>query len=126
LAEKLLFQSGSYQVDKRGKEALGKLASVLKQQKEFEIVVEGHTDDVPMRSGATLQDNWDLSVMRATSITRILANAGIDPSRIIASGRSEYIPKVEGETPEARQKNRRTEIIISPKLDELYRILESN
>ncbi len=127
--EQLLFASGSIVVDKRGEEALKKLAVVLEAQKDINIMVEGHTDNVPIQgtlvSGA--KDNWDLSVMRATSVVKILTkNSGIDPMRISASGRGPFFPLDPASTPEARKKNRRTEIILTPKLDELLKVLESN
>ncbi|MBO9701062.1 MAG: OmpA family protein [Sporocytophaga sp.] len=127
LSEQLLFKSGSTDVDKKGVEALKKLADALKDQNDINILVEGHTDDVPVSKGTGgMKDNWDLSVLRATEIARILGTSGINPRRIVASGRSEFSPVAEGKTAEARQKNRRTEIILSPKLDELFQILENN
>lgn len=126
LAEQLLFNSGSTKVDPKGVDALRKLASVLQEQKDVNVLVEGHTDDVPIAKGTVgMQDNWDLSVLRATEITRILANAGVDPTRVTPSGRSKYVPLDEAKTKEGRQKNRRTEIILTPKLDELFQILET-
>lgn len=127
LSEKLLFGSGSTQVDKKGEDALKKLAFVLKNQTDVNIMIEGHTDDVPVakNSNAPFSDNWDLSVLRATEITRILVKEGIKGRRITPSGRSEFVPILEGKTAENRQKNRRTEIILTPKLDELFKILES-
>lgn len=128
LEEQLLFQTGSYHVDQKGVNALKKLAKVLEQNRDVNIMVEGHTDDVPyLTSGGPIRDNWDLSVKRATSIVRILIeDSTIDPKRLIASGRGEFMPVDIARTPDARQKNRRTEIILTPKLDELFRILESN
>ncbi len=126
MEEKLLFSSGSYQVSPAGVSALGKIASVLEEKKDINVLVEGHTDNVPYKSSVLL-DNWDLSVKRATSVTRILLNNGnITPSRITAAGRSEYVPIKTGNTPEARRKNRRTEIILSPNLDQIFNILETN
>lgn len=126
LAEQLLFNSGSTKVDPKGIDALKKLAQVLQEQKDVNVVVEGHTDDVPIAKGTVgMQDNWDLSVLRATEITRILTNAGVAPDRVTPSGRSKYVPLETATTKEARQKNRRTEIILTPKLDELFQILES-
>lgn len=126
LAEQLLFNSGSTKIDPKGVDALRKLASVLKEQQDVNVLVEGHTDDVPISKGTVgMQDNWDLSVLRATEITRILANAGVDPTRVTPSGRSKYVPLDEAKTKDARQKNRRTEIILTPKLDELFQILET-
>jgi chemotaxis protein MotB len=124
LDEQLLFKTGSTDVDPKGKTALKKLAVVLEQNPDINIMIEGHTDDVPFVAGSAIKDNWDLSVMRATSVTRILLEGSrIDPKRITASGRGEFLPVEKGKTPEARQKNRRTEIILTPKLDELYDIL---
>ncbi len=124
LAEQLLFQSGKYDVDQKGIGALDKLAKALKDQKDIDIIVEGHTDDVPMNAPGPISDNWDLSVKRATSIVKVLTKAGLDPTHVTAAGRAEFSPKVEGKTKEARAKNRRTEIIISPNLDELFKLLE--
>jgi chemotaxis protein MotB len=125
LADKLLFKSGSTSIDKTGKEALLGLAEVLNQQMDVSIVVEGHTDDVPIKGGTRFTDNWDLSVLRATEVVRYLATeGGVAPQRIVASGRSEYFPVAEGDDAEARAKNRRTEIILTPKLEQLYEILK--
>lgn len=126
LSEQLLFKSGSIEVDAKGLDPLRKLASALKDQQDISINVEGHTDDVKIAKGsAGVKDNWDLSVLRATSITKILTEAGVNPIQITPSGRGEYLPVADGKTPEARQKNRRTEIILTPKLDELFKILEN-
>jgi chemotaxis protein MotB len=126
LAEQLLFNSGSTKVDPKGVDALKKLAQVLKEQQDVNVVVEGHTDDVPISKGTVgMQDNWDLSVLRATEITRILTESGVSPERVTPSGRSLYVPVEKAKTKEARQKNRRTEIILTPKLDELFQILEN-
>lgn len=127
LEEKLMFKSGSHVVDANGIAALKQLIPVLEQNKDINIMVEGHTDDVRFAGRGELLDNWDLSVKRATSIVRILlTNSKIAPDRITASGRSEYLPIDAAKTPEARQKNRRTEIILTPKLDELFDILDAN
>ena len=127
LAEQLLFQSGSIEVDSKGVTALQQLAKVLKDQKGIQVMVEGHTDNVGMaRPVQYLQDNWDLSVLRATSITRILTKAGVSPDQITSSGKGEFSPLVDNSTKENKQRNRRTEIIITPQLDELFRILENN
>jgi chemotaxis protein MotB len=127
LEEKLLFNSGSTDVDPRGKNALHKLAGVLEQNHDINITIEGHTDDVPVVPGAKFTDNWDLSVQRATSIIRILLDGTtINPKRLTASGRGEYLPVDSRKTSEARQKNRRTEIILTPNLDELFNILDNN
>lgn len=127
LEESLLFASGSWNVNAKGREALSKLAKVLEENPDINIMVEGHTDNVPYRGSGQVKDNWDLSVMRATSVVKILLeNSKINPARIIAAGRSEYVPLDPSNTSEARQKNRRTEIILTPKLDELLKILEDN
>lgn len=125
LEEQLLFQTGSTVVDPNGVRALKQLARVLANNPDINIMIEGHTDNVPFRKGASIKDNWDLSVMRATSIVRILLDAAdIDPTRITAAGRGEFFPVDPANTPEARRKNRRTEIILSPDLSELYQILD--
>lgn len=127
LDEKLLFKSGQTDVDSKGVRALKKLAGVLESNPGINIMIEGHTDDVPIKSGSRMQDNWDLSVLRATAIVRILLdNSSIEPTRLTVSGRGEYLPVDPRDTPEARQRNRRTEIILTPNLDELYQILESD
>lgn len=127
LAEQLLFKSGSIEVDPKGVSALQQLAKALKDHQGVQVMVEGHTDNVPIgRQSQYMHDNWDLSVMRATSITRILTNAGVSSSQILASGKGEYAPLVPNTSDVNRQKNRRTEIIVTPHLDELFKILESN
>jgi chemotaxis protein MotB len=127
LDEKLLFQSGKYEVNQSGASALKKLAKVLEQNSDINILIEGHTDDVPYRSEGVLVDNWDLSVKRATAVVRILLQGTtIEPQRLTVAGRSQYVPIDNSKTTQARQKNRRTEIILTPKLDELFKILESN
>ena len=126
LSEQLLFNSGSIDINPEGVEPLRKLATALKDQQDISIMVEGHTDNVAISKGkAGIKDNWDLSVLRATSIAKILTEAGVNPTKVIPSGRSEYSPIAEGNSPEARQKNRRTEIILTPKLDELFKILDA-
>jgi chemotaxis protein MotB len=127
LDEKLLFKSGKWNVDPKGKSAIQKLAKVLEQNPDINIQIEGHTDDVPYNGRSQVKDNWDLSVKRATSIVRILFDkTTIYPQRLTAAGRGEFVPIDPANTSEARQKNRRTEIILSPKLDELFQLLESN
>jgi len=122
LQEKLLFKSGSAAVDPKGKQALEKLSSVLKNSSDINIMIEGHTDSVPIRG--KFEDNWALSVARATSIVRILTSEdGVDAHRIIASGRSSYFPVDDNRTAEGRAKNRRTEIILSPDLTALFKLL---
>jgi chemotaxis protein MotB len=127
LDESLLFASGKTSVETKGIEALKNVAKVLEQNPDINIVVEGHTDDVPMKGAGEIKDNWDLSVMRATSVTKImLQNAKIDATRITSAGRGEFFPIDPAKTPEARKKNRRTEIILTPKLDELLKVLGDN
>jgi len=124
MSDKLLFQSGSSAVENKGKDALKLLAGVLDKNPDIDILIEGHTDNVPIKT-SVYKDNWDLSVARATSIVRILTNDyKIVPTRMTASGKGEYFPKADNETPEGRAKNRRTEIILSPKLDELMKLLK--
>lgn len=126
LDEKLLFQSGKWNVDDKGKSALQKLAEVLAEHKDVQINVEGHTDDVAYNGSGNILDNWDLSTKRATSVVRILLqNKNIEPRRISASGRGEFEPIDNSKTAEARQKNRRIEIILSPNLDEIMQILNN-
>ncbi|MCC3157020.1 OmpA family protein [Hymenobacter sp. 15J16-1T3B] len=127
LSEQLLFKSGSTKVDPRGQEALRKLAAALKGNQDVNVLVEGHTDNVPIARGtAGMKDNWDLSVLRATEITRILTEAGMAPGQVTPSGRSEYMPVAQNDSPQNKALNRRTEIILTPKLDELFQILEQN
>lgn len=125
LDEKLLFKSGSTVVDPNGVKALQQLAVVLGNNPDINIMIEGHTDDVPFRKGSSIKDNWDLSVLRATSIVRILmGNSSIKATNITVAGRGEYLPVDSADTPEARRKNRRTEIILSPDFSEIFRILD--
>jgi chemotaxis protein MotB len=125
MEEKLLFQSGSFDVGVKGKDAISKLSKVLELNPDIQILIEGHTDNVPYNGATNLMiDNWDLSVKRATSIVRILVqNSEIDPSRLTAAGRSKYIPVDTNDTTEGKQKNRRIEIILGPNLDELYELI---
>jgi len=124
MSDKLLFKSGSSAVEDKGKDALKLLADVLDKNTDIDILVEGHTDNVPIKT-SVYKDNWDLSVARATSIVRILTNDyKIVPTRLTASGKGEFFPKADNETAEGRAKNRRTEIILSPKLDELMKLLK--
>lgn len=123
LSNKLLFSSGSTKIDENGQLALKGLAEAIVDEKDLSILVEGHTDDVPVSNLGAIKDNWDLSVMRSTEVVRYLTEYGLETTRVIPSGRGEYIPKVAGKSPEARASNRRTEIIISPKLDELYELI---
>jgi chemotaxis protein MotB len=127
LAEQLLFGSGKINVDPKGVGALQQLAKVIKDQHDLQIMVEGHTDNVPITKKSTyMEDNWDLSVMRATSISRILIKAGVPSPQIVAAGRGEFSPLANNDSPQNKQKNRRTEIIITPNLDELFKILGTN
>lgn len=127
MEEKLLFASGSWVVAEEGKNALRSVAKVLEQNPDINVMIEGHTDNVPFNGSGQVKDNWDLSVMRATSIVKIiLENKGINPKRITAAGRSQYLPVENSDTKEARAKNRRTEIILTPKLDELLKVLDTN
>ena len=123
--DKLLFRSGSFEIDPNGDRAVHELATVLAQNPDINVMVEGHTDDVPYRPNGQLRDNLDLSAKRATTVVRLLLeNKGIAPSRIIAAGRGESLPVASGKTSEARAKNRRTEIILTPKLDELMQLMQ--
>ena len=124
IADNLLFKSGSYQVSSKAKDVLAKVAKVVNSKPNFECMVEGHTDNVPIKN-KVLIDNWDLSVKRATSIVRVLhEELAVNPKQLIASGRSFYVPLVENNTPENRSKNRRTRIIILPKIDQFYDMIE--
>jgi chemotaxis protein MotB len=125
--ESLLFASGSTTVEAKGVEALKKVAKVLEQNSDINILIEGHTDDVPMAGKGDIKDNWDLSVMRATSIVKIITkNSSVDPKRLTAAGRGEHFPIEAAKTADARKKNRRTEIILTPKLDDILKVLETN
>jgi chemotaxis protein MotB len=125
LQENLLFPSGSAVVNPKGKQALGTLAQVLNVNPDINIVVEGHTDSIPIHG--KFQDNWDLSTARANAIARILIDGyQVDPTRITASGKSKYDPVDSNDTAEGRQRNRRTEIILAPKLDQLMQLLQEN
>ena len=127
LSDKLLFGSGSVVVDPKGKEALSKLAKIVSIQDDFDIVVEGHTDNVPIsKFSKYMNDNWDLSVSRATAIVRILIKSGVTPQIIHATGRGQYTPVVNNDTKDSRQKNRRIEIILQPKMAEFYNVLGSH
>jgi chemotaxis protein MotB len=125
LDEKLLFRSGSWEIDANGRNALKKLSGVLEKNPGIQIMIEGHTDNVPYNPGnSQLKDNWDLSVKRATTVVRTLLDGSrIEPARLTAAGRSEYLPVDRANSTEARTKNRRTEIILTPDLSELYRLI---
>mgnify|MGYP001731297505 FL=1 len=127
MEDKLLFRSGSFEIDPNGAQAVRDLSDVLVQNPDINVMVEGHTDDVPYRSNGQLRDNLDLSAKRATTVVRLLLeNKAIAPSRIIAAGRGESLPVATGKTAEDRAKNRRTEIILTPKLDELMQLMQEN
>ncbi len=124
LSDKMLFKSGSTNISDRAQDVLGKVAKVVNDKPEMEVLVEGHTDDVPI-SKDCIKDNWDLSVLRATAITRVLSQQlGVAPSRITAGGRSQYVPLFPNDTPEHKSANRRTRIVIMPKLDQFYNMIE--
>jgi chemotaxis protein MotB len=125
--DKLLFASGSWDLNDRGLNAIKQLAKVLENEPDITVLIEGHTDNVPYRGSGQIKDNWDLSVMRATSVVKaLLQNGNIEPVRLSASGRSEYLPLDEENTAEARAKNRRTEIILTPNLDQLFKLIQGN
>lgn len=124
ISDKLLFSSGSYTVTNKAKEVLGKVATVVKNKPDFEFMVEGHTDNVPIRT-ASIKDNWDLSVLRATAVVRILQDDfKVDPKRMTAAGRSQYVPVVGNDTAQERAKNRGTRIVVLPKIDQFYTMIE--
>jgi chemotaxis protein MotB len=123
MENKLLFNSGSWAVGIEGKKAVEQLANVLAENKDINVLIEGHTDDVPY-TGSTLIDNWDLSVKRATAIVRILENKGVDPTQITAAGRSKFVPVDTNKTAEGKAKNRRIEIILAPNLDQISKLLK--
>ncbi len=125
ISDKLLFKSGSFNITDKAKVVLGKVAKVLAAQPNIEFMVEGHTDSKQLISGSLMEDNWDLSVKRATTVVRVLQDTyGIDPKRMTAAGRSEYLPVAENDTPEHRAANRRTRIVILPQLDQFFKLLE--
>lgn len=125
ISDKLLFKSGNYDVTDRAKEVLGKVAKVLNAQPNIEFMVEGHTDNVAYKGSGAITDNWDLSVKRATTIVRLLqASYGLDPKRMTAAGRSEYLPVTDNTTTEGKAANRRTRIVILPQLDQFFKLLE--
>jgi len=124
ISDKMLFKTGKYEVTPQANAVLGKVAMVLKNQPDIEFMVEGHTDNVPFRSGVLL-DNWDLSVKRATAVVRILQNQyGLDPRKMAAAGRGEYSPLMDNSTSDNRAINRRTRIVILPQLDQFFQLLE--
>lgn len=125
IADKMLFQSGSYKVSDKAKTILNKVAIIAKSKPDFELMVESHTDDVPVRNKEFMIDNWDLSVLRSTSIVRLLqTEMNISPDRIIAAGRSQFNPLVANDSPAGKSRNRRTRIILLPKIDQFYKMVE--
>ena len=125
IADKLLFKTGSYDVTDKAKVVLAKVAKVVNDKPDFECMVEGHTDNVPLNGSGVLLDNWDLSVKRSTSIIRVLTNQlGVKPEQLIAAGRSSYIPLVANDSAENRARNRRTRIVVLPKIDQFYDMIE--
>ena len=125
LEEDLLFASGKYEVNSGGVSALSKLATALASQKDLEILVEGHTDSIPLSGRGLVKDNWDLSVMRATNVVKVLLKTpSLDPLQLTAAGRAEFIPIATNKTKEGRSANRRIEMILSPNLDDLFELLE--
>ena len=124
ISDRMLFKSGSYKISNRAEEVIGKISKIINDHDELDILVEGHTDNVPIATDC-IDDNWDLSVKRATSIVRLMQiKFGVEPERMTAGGRSEYIPKSTNETTDGRALNRRTEIVILPKLDQFFELLE--
>ncbi len=124
IADKLLFKSGSYTVTTRANEILAKVAKVINSKPDFEAMVESHTDNVPYNK-PPLVDNWDLSVKRATAVVRVLESLEVNPQQLIAAGRSSYVPLVENDTAENKAKNRRTRIVVMPKIDQFYEMVEN-
>jgi chemotaxis protein MotB len=125
IADKLLFKSGSYEVTDKAKGVLAKVAKVINDKPDFECMVEGHTDNVPFTGSGILIDNWDLSVKRSTSIVRVLTSQlGVKPSQLIAAGRSSYVPLVDNNSAENKARNRRTRIVVLPKIDQFYEMVE--
>jgi chemotaxis protein MotB len=124
LSENMLFQTGKTTITPQAKKVLGKVAEIIKNKPEFEVLVEGHTDNVPQK-GEAIKDNWDLSVLRATSIVRVLqSDYGVAPEKLIAAGRAEYLPVADNGSAEGKAKNRRIRILILPKIDEFYALIE--
>ena len=125
LEEDLLFASGKYEVNSSGVSALSKLSTALASQKDIEILVEGHTDSIPLSGRGLVKDNWDLSVMRATNVVKVLLKTpSLDPLQLTAAGRAEFIPIASNKTKEGRGANRRIEMILSPNLDDLFELLK--
>ena len=125
ISDKLLFKSGKYEITEQANGVLGKVAAVLHNQPDIEFMVEGHTDNVPYKGNTAIIDNWDLSVKRATAVVRVLQNKyGLDPAKIAAAGRGEYLPVADNSTKEGKAANRRTRIVILPQLDQFFKLLE--
>jgi len=124
ISDKMLFKSGSYEITTRAKEVLGKVAAVIKAQPEIQFMVEGHTDNKPIKTGC-IKDNWDLSVLRSTAVVRVLQQTySVEANRMIAAGRGEYIPVTTNDNADGRSLNRRTRIVILPQLDQFFKLLE--
>jgi len=127
ISDKMLFKSGSYRVSDKANEILQKIADVVNSEESLEVMVEGHTDNKPMVQNAAIKDNWDLSVLRATSVVKKLQkDFDVAPEKLIAAGRSFYQPLVNNDTAENRAKNRRTRIVILPNIDKFFALMESN
>ena len=127
ISDKMLFKSGSYRMSQEADDLLARIATVVNSEPAVEVMVEGHTDSRTVRQGSHLKDNWDLSVQRATSIVRELQNTyNVEPSKLIASGRSSYVPIAPNDTKENMAKNRRTKILILPNLDKFLALMASN
>jgi len=125
LSDEMMFNSGSFEIKEEALPVLSKISKIVNDYKDYDILIEGHTDNVPIKT-SFIKDNWDLSAMRATAIARFMqTDLGVNPARITAGARSEYVPKVDNDTPEGRSTNRRTEIIILPKLDEFIKMMDS-
>jgi len=127
ISDKVLFKTGSFDVSDKAKAVLSKVATVLKAQPDLEYMVEGHTDNVSMNGNDLMQDNWDLSVKRATTIVRLLQKQyGLNPAQLVAAGRSEYKPIADNSTAEGKARNRRTRIVVLPQLDQFFKLLEKS
>ena len=125
ISDKMLFKSGSYEVSDKAKGVLAKVAKVVNDKPDFECMVEGHTDNVPYNGNGVIIDNWDLSVKRSTSIIRVLSTQlGVNPAQLIAAGRSSYVPLVANDSAENKARNRRTRIVVLPKIDQFYDMVE--
>jgi chemotaxis protein MotB len=126
ISDKLLFTTGSYDINEKAKGVLGKVATVLKNQPDLEFMVEGHTDNIAFNGSGPISDNWDLSVKRATTVVRLLQKQyGLDPAKMVAAGRGEYSPVADNTTKEGKAANRRTRIVVLPQLDQFFKLLET-